>query len=147
MKQQRQRHRRNLKTPTDRGRVELRLRPEDKATLARAAALNRLDLTAYILEIVLRKAEADIAAAERLPLSERDSLRVLALLENPPAAPARLVRSARFKPPLKKHTAGPNAKTIEAMQAARLGKTVKAGSPDKLLERLGDKRKPRPRSK
>jgi hypothetical protein len=28
-------------------------------------------------------------------LSERDSLRVVALLENPPAAPARLVRAAR----------------------------------------------------
>ena len=41
------------------------------------------------------EAEADIAEAERLTLSERDSLRVLALLENPPAAPDRLVRAAR----------------------------------------------------
>jgi uncharacterized protein (DUF1778 family) len=39
--------------------------------------------------------EADIAGAERLQLSERDSLRVLALLENPPAAPDRLVRVAK----------------------------------------------------
>ncbi len=44
---------------------------------------------------VLPKAEADIAEAERLQLTERDSLRVLALLENPPAAPDRLVRAAK----------------------------------------------------
>ena len=65
----------------DNGRVELRLRPEDKATLTRAASLKRLDLTGYILGAVLPKAEADIAEAGRLTLSERDSLRVLALLE------------------------------------------------------------------
>ena len=85
----------------DSGRVELRLRPEDKATLTRAASLKRVDLTGYILDAVLPKAEADIAEAERLVLSERDSLRVLALLENPPSAPARLLRAARagFKLP------------------------------------------------
>ncbi len=71
---------------TDNGRVELRLRPEDKATLT---------LTGYILDVVLPRAEADIAEAERLALSERDSLRVLALLENPPAAPDRLVEVAK----------------------------------------------------
>ena len=77
------------------GRVELRLRPEDKATLTRAAAIKRVDLTGYILDAVLPKAQADIAEAERLQLSERNSLRVLALLENPPAAPDRLVRVAK----------------------------------------------------
>ncbi len=77
------------------GRVELRLRPEDKAMLTRAAALKRLDLTGYILGAALPKAEADIAEAERIQLSERDSLRVLELLENPPAAPDRLVRVAK----------------------------------------------------
>lgn len=77
------------------GRVELRLRPEDKATLARAASLRRLDLTGYILEAALPKAKADIAEAERVTLSERDSLRILSLLENPPAAPERLVRAAK----------------------------------------------------
>jgi uncharacterized protein (DUF1778 family) len=80
---------------TDSGRVELRLRPEDKVTLTRAATLKRLDLTGYILRNVLPQAEADIAEAERLTLSERDSLRVLDLLENPPAPPARLVRAAK----------------------------------------------------
>jgi uncharacterized protein (DUF1778 family) len=80
---------------TDSGRVELRLRPEDKATLMRAASLKRLDLTGYILQNVLPQAKADIREAEQLTLSERDSLRVLELLENPPPAPARLVRAAK----------------------------------------------------
>ena len=77
------------------GRIELRLRPKDKATLTRAAALKRLDLTGYILRSVLPQAEADISEAERLMLSERDSLRVLELLENPPKAPRRLLRAAK----------------------------------------------------
>ncbi len=61
-----------------------RLRPEDKATLTRAASLRRLDLTGYSLGAMLPKPTAEIAEAERLMLSERESLRVLALLESPP---------------------------------------------------------------
>jgi uncharacterized protein (DUF1778 family) len=83
------------RTLTGSGRIELRVRPEDKAILTRAATLKRLDLTGYILGKVLPQAEADIAEAERFTLSERDSLRVLDLLENPPAAPNRLVRAAK----------------------------------------------------
>ena len=80
---------------SDSGRIELRIRPEDKATLTRAAALKRLDLTGYILRSVLPQAEADISESERLRLSERDSLRVLELLEHPPKAGDRLVRAAK----------------------------------------------------
>ena len=80
---------------SDSGRIELRLRPEDKAVLTRAATIERLDLTGYILRSMLPQAEAVIEREERLDLSERDSLRVLDLLENPPAAPARLVRAAK----------------------------------------------------
>lgn len=77
------------------GRVELRLKPEDKAVLARAAALERLDLTSFILRAALPRAQDVIAQSERLKLSERDSLRVLDLLENPPAPTARLTRAAK----------------------------------------------------
>jgi uncharacterized protein (DUF1778 family) len=73
----------------------LRLRPEDKATLTRAAMLKQLDLTGYILRNLLAQAKADIREAEHMALSERDSLRVLELLENPPSAPERLVRAAK----------------------------------------------------
>ncbi|ATQ68783.1 MULTISPECIES: DUF1778 domain-containing protein [Methylosinus] len=77
------------------GRVELRLKPEDKAVLARAAALERLDLTSFILRAALPRAQDVIAQSERLKLSERDSLRVLDLLENPPAPTERLTRAAK----------------------------------------------------
>ena len=80
---------------TENGRIELRLRPEDKAKLTRAAALKRVDLTGYILGKVLPQAEADISEAERLVLTERDSLRVLELLEHPPRPPGRLLRAAK----------------------------------------------------
>lgn len=77
------------------GRVELQLEPEDKAVLARVAALERLDLTSFILRAALPHAHDVILQSERLKLSERDSLRVLDLLENPPEPPARLVRAAK----------------------------------------------------
>lgn len=79
----------------DNGRVELRLKPEDKAVLARAAALERLDLTSFILRAALPRAQAVITESEKLILSERDSLRVLDLLENTPDPPARLIRAAK----------------------------------------------------
>jgi uncharacterized protein (DUF1778 family) len=71
----------------------LRLHPEDKAILTRAAALKRIDLTGYILRSVLPQARPILP--ERITLSERVSLRVLALLEDPPEAPDRLVRAAK----------------------------------------------------
>ena len=81
---------------TDSGRVELRLQPEDKAVLARAAALERLDLTSFILRAALPRAKSHtIAEAEHLKLSERDSLRVLDLLENPPEPSERLKRAMK----------------------------------------------------
>ena len=83
------------RTHIDNGRVELRLRPEDKAVMTRAASIERLDLTGYILRTVLPQAEAIIEREERQELSGRDSLRVLELLENPPAPTARLVRAAK----------------------------------------------------
>jgi uncharacterized protein (DUF1778 family) len=79
----------------DSGRVELRLKPEDKAVLARAAALERLDLTSFILRAALPRAQDVISQSEKLRLSERDSLRVLDLLENPPAPSSRLLRAAK----------------------------------------------------
>ena len=80
---------------TQNGRIELRLHSQDKAKLTRAAALKRMDLTGYILNEMLPKADAEIAAAETFALSERDSLRVLEALENPPAPTARLIRAAK----------------------------------------------------
>lgn len=80
---------------TDNQRMELRLKPGEKALLSRAAAIQRQDLTGFILSSVLPRAEAVVREAERLDLSERDSVRVLELLDNPPAPNERLIRAAR----------------------------------------------------
>jgi uncharacterized protein (DUF1778 family) len=74
----------------DNKRLQLRVRPEQKATLMRAAALRNTDLTDFIVQLALREAKTVIEEAERIRLSERDSLLVLDLLENPPAPNAKL---------------------------------------------------------
>jgi uncharacterized protein (DUF1778 family) len=85
----------------DSKRMSLRLRPEQKATLLRAAALKQTDLTDFVLQPALREAASIIEAADTLTLSERDSLRVLDVLENPPVANARLLAAAEAMPPPK----------------------------------------------
>jgi uncharacterized protein (DUF1778 family) len=74
----------------DNKRMNLRVRPEQKAALMRAAALRNTDLTDFVLQPALREARTVIEEAERIVLSERDSLMVLDLLEDPPAPNARL---------------------------------------------------------
>ncbi|WP_026226930.1 DUF1778 domain-containing protein [Hoeflea sp. 108] len=68
----------------DNKRMNLRVSPETKAKLVRAAALRNTDLTNFVTQTALREAEAVIEAAEVVRLSARDHSRVLELLENPP---------------------------------------------------------------
>ena len=82
------------RTVSDTGRIELRIDPDAKAKLARAAALEHIDLTAFILRAALPVAQTVIEHAERIQLSERDSLNVLDALENPPAPNDKLRRAA-----------------------------------------------------
>lgn len=79
----------------DNSRLSLRIKPEDKAVLMRAVALEHTDLTDFVVRTALRAARELIDRAEHVRLSERDTLRVLDLLENPPAPNARLRRAAR----------------------------------------------------
>lgn len=79
-------------------RVALRIRSADKAKIMRAVALEHTDLTDFILRNALRAADAVIEQAERVVLSERDSLRVLELLDHPPAPNARLIAAALALP-------------------------------------------------
>lgn len=76
----------------------MRIQPEEKARILRAAALAQTDLSSFLLENALRAADSVIQRAERLTLSEQDSLRVLDLLENVPALSARLLRAAELLP-------------------------------------------------
>ncbi len=82
----------------DNNRMNLRVRPEQKATLIRAATLKNTDLTDFVLQNALREAKTVIEDAERIVLSERDSLMVLSLLENPPAPNAKLKAAIKAMP-------------------------------------------------
>ena len=83
----------------DNSRMSLRIRAEEKAILLRAVALKHTDLTEFVIRHAVRAAKAVIQEADRVQLSERDSLRVLALLEHPPAPNARLLAAAQALPP------------------------------------------------
>jgi len=80
---------------TDGSRIELRIKPEEKALIARAAALEHVDLTGFILRKVLPEARGVVERSERITLSERDSLKVLDLLEHPPKPTVKLKRAAK----------------------------------------------------
>ena len=82
----------------DNSRLSLRIRAQDKAVLMRAVALENTDLTDFVIRTALQVAKTVIEQAERVPLSERDSLRVLAALEQPPAPNALLLAAAEALP-------------------------------------------------
>ena len=82
----------------DNSRMSLRIRPEEKALLLRAVALNHTDLTDFVIRHAVRAAKAVIKEADHVQLTGRDSLRVLNLLENPPAPNRKLLAAARTLP-------------------------------------------------
>lgn len=74
----------------DSDRMNIRVKPEVKARLMRAAALRHTDLTSFVTQSALREAEAVIAEADVIMASDRDFARILELLENPPKPNDRL---------------------------------------------------------
>jgi uncharacterized protein (DUF1778 family) len=86
------------KSLKDNSPTSLRIRAEEKALLLRAAALDHTDLTDFVIRHAVRAAKAVIKKADHMKLSTRDSLRVLDILENPPAPNARLLAAARALP-------------------------------------------------
>jgi uncharacterized protein (DUF1778 family) len=67
----------------------------EKALLLRAVALRQTNLTEFVIQTAVKAANEVIVEAERVQLSERDSLRVLDLLENPPAPNQKLRAAAK----------------------------------------------------
>ena len=84
-----------MTTATREDRIELRATKEEKRLLAAAAAYERLDVTSFIMRNVLPSARKVVDRAERIVLSERDSERILQLLENPPKPSPALLAAAR----------------------------------------------------
>ena len=78
----------------DNNRISLRIRAEQKSLLLRAVALNHTDLTDFVIRHALRAAKAVIDEADHVRLSDRDSFRVLDLLEHPPTPNRKLLAAA-----------------------------------------------------
>ncbi len=78
-------------------RIELRTTRDEKQLLTDAAAHEQLDVPSFIMRTVLPAARDVVGKTERISisLSERDGLRVLDLLENPPAPTPALLAAAR----------------------------------------------------
>ena len=76
-------------------RIEIRATKEEKRILVAAAAQERLDVTGFIMRRVLPAARELVDQSERIVLSERDTARVLDLLENPPKPTPALMNAAK----------------------------------------------------
>ena len=65
-------------------RIDIRLNPQDKATLEAAAALKRTSVSSYILSVAIDAAKLDIEKEEIVILNAKQRDTILSLLENPP---------------------------------------------------------------
>ncbi|PJG49635.1 ABC transporter [Sphingobium sp. LB126] len=82
----------------DSKRMNLRVSPEAKAKLMRAAALKNIDLTSFVTQTAVREAEAIIQESEVVEVSRRDHALIMQMLENPPRANTRLQRAIAALP-------------------------------------------------
>lgn len=64
-------------------RLHLRLESREKDRIAQAAALRGVAVSAFVRDAVLREADATIAADTVVVLSEQESRRLLAALDEP----------------------------------------------------------------
>ena len=72
-------------------RFTMEIPPPEKARLARAATLENTTMKEFMLRNALRAADAVIERAERIELSERDTQKILDLLDNPREPNPRLI--------------------------------------------------------
>ena len=75
-------------------RMSLRIASEEKSLLMRAAAIEHTNMTEFVIRNVISAARKVIDKNERLELTERDSLHVLELLDEPPTPNKKLMAAA-----------------------------------------------------
>ena len=71
-------------------RIDLRITQEQKELLEKAAALKGVSLSAYTILHLLPLAQQEIAAQEKLVLSDRDRNLFMSTIENPPELQGKL---------------------------------------------------------
>ena len=79
-------------------RMSLRIAAEEKSLLLRAAAIEHTNLTEFVVRTAVANAKEVIELNERQQLSERDSLQMMDLLENPPEPNEKLMAAAFAMP-------------------------------------------------
>ena len=78
-------------------RLSCRIAPEHKRLLERAAARHGLSVTDYLVSTALQVAQDELLTEEHIRLSAADWDKLLAILDNPPAATPELAQAmARF---------------------------------------------------
>ena len=80
-------------------RIELRIKADDKELIKKAAALQGLSLSAYIISKILISAKNEVELGESSILNNRDRDFFFNLIENPPApnkALKKLMESSSF---------------------------------------------------
>lgn len=82
-----------LTTKSKQSRVDLRVSPEQKELLERAAFLRGLSLSSYLLSNSIEAAIKDIESHSKFVLSDNDRDLFLSLMENPPE-PNQALKSA-----------------------------------------------------
>lgn len=75
-------------------RMSVRIASEEKLLLMRAAAIQHTNLTEFVVRNVVSVARQVIDESERLELSEKESLHIMELLDNPPAPNEKLMAAA-----------------------------------------------------
>ncbi|VAX10101.1 FIG032766: hypothetical protein [hydrothermal vent metagenome] len=75
-------------------RMSLRIASKEKSLLMRAATLQHINLTEFVIRTVVSAAQEIIEQSEHIALTERDSLHVLNLLDDPPAPNKKLMAAA-----------------------------------------------------
>lgn len=84
---------------SDNERLSFRIKPADKATILRATEIaGAAGITDFVMRTVLEASRDIIQRNDRIVLSERDGLRVLEALENPPAPNEKLIAAAKALP-------------------------------------------------
>ena len=78
---------------TKQSRLDLRVSPEQKELLERAASLRGLSVSSYLLSNSIEAATKDIESHEKLVLNDNDRDLFLSLMENPPE-PNKALKSA-----------------------------------------------------
>lgn len=75
-------------------RISLRIASAEKSLLMRAAVLQHTNLTEFIIRNVVAVAQKVVDQSEQIQITERDSLHVLNLLEEPPTPNEKLMAAA-----------------------------------------------------